>query len=59
VSLAILLEMPGSTLIAAAWLGQVPPAAIIPAVVLLFAGIALVIRTTTRAGDAPTETPPA
>jgi drug/metabolite transporter (DMT)-like permease len=59
VSLAILLEMPGSTLIAAAWLGQVPPPAIIPAVVLLFAGIALVIRTTTRSEDAPTETPPA
>lgn len=59
VSLAILLEMPGSTLIAAAWLGQVPPVAIIPAVVLLFAGIALVIRTTTRPEGAPTETPPA
>ena len=58
VSLAILLEMPGSTLIAAAWLGQVPPVGIIPAVVLLFVGIALVIRTTTAAGDAPTETPP-
>ena len=59
VSLAILFEMPGSTLIAAAWLGQVPPLAIVPAVVLLFVGIALVIRTTTRPGDAPSETPPA
>jgi drug/metabolite transporter (DMT)-like permease len=59
VSLAILFEMPGSTLIAAAWLGQVPPPAIIPAVVLLFVGIALVIRTTTRPDGAPTETPPA
>ena len=52
VSLAILLEMPGSTAIAAAWLGQVPPA-IIPAVVLMFAGIAMVISTTTRPGDPP------
>ena len=59
VSLAILLEMPGSTLIAAAWLDQIPPAAIIPAVVLMFAGIALVISTTTRASDPPSEIPPA
>jgi drug/metabolite transporter (DMT)-like permease len=59
VSLAILFEMPGSTLIAAAWLGQVPPLAIIPAVLLLFAGLALVIRTTTPAAAAPTEIPPA
>ena len=59
VSLAILLEMPGSTAIAAAWLGQVPPPAIIPAVVLMFAGIAMVISTTTRPTDAPSETPPA
>jgi drug/metabolite transporter (DMT)-like permease len=59
VSLAILFEMPGSTLIAAAWLGQVPPAAVIPAVVLLFAGIALVISTTTRPTDPPSESPPA
>lgn len=59
VSLAILFEMPGSTLIAAAWLGQVPPPAIIPAVVLLLVGIGLVIRTTTRPDGAPSETPPA
>ncbi len=58
VSLAILFEMPGSTLIAAGWLGQIPPWQIVPAVVLLFAGIALVIRTTTRPGGAPSESPP-
>lgn len=58
VSLAILFEMPGSTLIAAGWLGQVPPLAILPAVALLFAGLTLVIRTTTRPDDAPTEIPP-
>ncbi|MBI1376685.1 MAG: EamA family transporter [Frankiales bacterium] len=55
-SLAILLEMPGATLIAALWLGQVPPLALLPAVALIFAGLVLVIR----AGDprTPTETPP-
>lgn len=57
VSLAILFEMPGSTLIAAAWLGQRPPLAIVPAVGLLFVGLALVIRVTT--GATPSETPPA
>ena len=60
VSLAILLEMPGSTVIAAAWLGQVPSPMVIPAVVLLFIGIAVVISTTTRAeSPEPSETPPA
>ena len=55
-SLAILLEMPGATIIAAIWLGQVPPASIVPAVALIFAGLVLVIR----AGDprTPTESPP-
>jgi len=55
-SLAILLEMPGATIIAAVWLGQVPPPAIIPAIVLLFAGLVLVIRS----GDprVPSESPP-
>jgi drug/metabolite transporter (DMT)-like permease len=59
VSLAILFEMPGATLIAALWLGQVPPLAVVPAVVLIFVGLALVIRTTTPADAAPTEMPPA
>jgi drug/metabolite transporter (DMT)-like permease len=55
-SLAILLEMPGATLIAALWLGQVPPLSIVPAVALIFSGLFLVIR----AGDprTPTESPP-
>jgi drug/metabolite transporter (DMT)-like permease len=43
VSLAILFEMPGATLIAAWWLGQAPPVDILPAVVLLFVGVAVVI----------------
>ncbi len=55
-SLAILFEMPGAILIAAIFLGQVPPAALLPGVVLLFAGLVLVIR----AGDrrVPSESPP-
>jgi drug/metabolite transporter (DMT)-like permease len=56
VSLAILLEMPGATLIAAIALGQVPPLAILPAVALMFAGIVLVIRAGSR--TVPSETPP-
>lgn len=56
VSLAILLEMPGATLIAALALGQLPPVGIIPAVVLIFGGIAMVIRYGTR--EVPTETSP-
>ena len=48
--------MPGATIIAAVWLGQVPPASIVPAIMLIFAGLVLVIR----AGDprTPTESPP-
>lgn len=56
VSLAVLFEVPGAILIAALWLGQVPPLAILPAVVLLFAGLVLVIRSGER--GLPTETPP-
>lgn len=44
VSLAILLEMPGSTIIAALTIGQVPPLGLIPAALLLFGGLAMVIR---------------
>jgi drug/metabolite transporter (DMT)-like permease len=56
VSLAVLFEVPGAILIAALWLGQVPPLAILPAVVLLFAGLVLVIRS--GGSGLPTETPP-
>ncbi len=56
VSLAILLEMPGATLIAAITLQQLPPLGIVPAVALMFAGIVLVIRAGTK--DVPTESPP-
>jgi drug/metabolite transporter (DMT)-like permease len=47
-STAILLETPGATLIAAVWLGQLPPAAAYPAVVLILAGLVLVVRTNRR-----------
>jgi drug/metabolite transporter (DMT)-like permease len=56
VSMSILLEMPGATIMAAIALGQVPPPAIIPAVLLMFAGIALVIRAGSR--TVPSESSP-
>lgn len=43
-STAILLETPGAALIAAVWLGQWPPAAAYPAVVLILLGLVLVAR---------------
>jgi drug/metabolite transporter (DMT)-like permease len=43
-STAILLETPGATLIAAVWLGQLPPAASWPALLLILAGLGLVLR---------------
>lgn len=56
VSLAILLEMPGATIIAAVALGQVLPLALVPAMVLMFAGIVIVIRSGSR--EVPTEASP-
>ncbi len=44
VSLAILLEIPGASLIAAAWLGQVPGPAAVAGLLLILAGMAMVIR---------------
>lgn len=43
VSLVLLLEVPGAALIAAAFLGQVPPAAAFPGVALLLAGLGIVV----------------
>jgi drug/metabolite transporter (DMT)-like permease len=57
-SLAILFEMPGSTLIAALWIGQIPPLAIVPAVILLFAGLVMVIRSGDRVPPNSTGPPP-
>jgi len=42
-SFAILFELPGSIIFAAFLLGQVPPLALVPALVLLFAGLMVVI----------------
>lgn len=56
VSLAILFEMPGSTLVAAVWLGQIPPLGLIPAVALMFVGLVMVIRSSSV--KVPTQTPP-
>ncbi len=60
VSLAILFEMPGAALIAAVWLGQHPPWGIIPAALLLLAGVALVVRSSPARAtlDGPLEAPP-
>ena len=44
VSLAILLEMPGATIVAAIWLGQIPPLALLPAAALILVGLVVVIR---------------
>ena len=49
VSLSILFEVPGATLIAAIWLHQHPHALAIPGLVLIIAGVAAVISTRDRA----------
>lgn len=43
-SLAILFELPGAVIIAALWLGLVPPLAVLPALALILLGLAVVIR---------------
>jgi drug/metabolite transporter (DMT)-like permease len=44
VSLAVLLEVPGATLVAWAFWGQAPPPATLPGAALLLAGLAVVVR---------------
>ena len=56
VSLAILFEMPGATLVAAIWLGQVPPLALLPAATLILAGLVIVIKAADRGPAAATLT---
>ena len=61
VSLAILFEMPGATIVAAIWLGQIPPLGLLPAAALILIGLVIVIRATESRGgrDAmPSETSP-
>ena len=52
VSLGILFEMPGATLVAAVWLGQVPPWGILPAAALILAGLVIVVRSAGRVAPA-------
>ncbi|MEO6821686.1 MAG: DMT family transporter [Candidatus Nanopelagicales bacterium] len=56
VSLAYLFEVPGAALIAAWWLGQGVPFDLLPALLLLFAGLVIVIASATR--RTPTESSP-
>jgi drug/metabolite transporter (DMT)-like permease len=55
VSLAILFEMPGATLIAAVTLGQTPPLAILPAAALLLLGVGLVVTSQQDVTSIPAE----
>ncbi|MEU5048338.1 DMT family transporter [Streptomyces sp. NPDC021096] len=55
-STAILLETPGAALIAALWLGQLPPAAAYPALAVIMAGLVLVIMGDRRRPPVPPET---
>lgn len=48
VSLALLMEIPGATLIAAVFLGQTPPLMALPAALLLLVGLAIVISARSR-----------
>lgn len=43
-SMAILFELPGAVIIAAAWLGVVPPLSVLPALALILVGLVVVIR---------------
>ncbi|MET9360482.1 DMT family transporter [Streptomyces sp. NPDC006632] len=52
-STAILLETPGAALIAALWLGQRPPALAYPALLVILAGLALVVRAGRTSRAAP------
>lgn len=54
VTLAVLLETPTASLIAWAWLGEVPPLLVVPGAALVLAGLAVVVTTRRQ----PTEPPP-
>ena len=53
VALVILLEVPAATVIAAVWLGQVPPLAAIPAAALVLVGVALVVTSRPLGAEQP------
>ncbi len=52
VSLALLLEVPGASLLAAAILGQVPPLAAVAGLLVILTGMSLVVVGNARAGSA-------
>ena len=54
ISVVVLLEVPGSALVAWAWLGQVPSPAAVPGLILLMAGVFLVVLATGRTRGAVT-----
>ncbi len=56
VSLAILFELPGAIIVAGLFLGQLPSPQVIPALLLLGAGLVVVIRASRS--QEPVETPP-
>jgi drug/metabolite transporter (DMT)-like permease len=51
VATAFLLAVPLSAVIAAVWLGQVPPAAAVPATALVLVGVAVVVRAQARPAE--------
>lgn len=57
-STSLLLEIPGAALLAALWLGQWPEAAAYPALAVILAGLALVIRGERAPGAPAAERPP-
>ena len=57
VSMTILLEVPGAALLAAAFLGQTPPAAVYGGLLLILGGLVIVVRSTAER-PAPVEAPP-
>jgi drug/metabolite transporter (DMT)-like permease len=58
VSLCLLFEMPGAAVIAATWLGQLPPWGVLPAAALLLTGVGIVIGSGGTGPEDQTETPP-
>jgi drug/metabolite transporter (DMT)-like permease len=58
VSLSLLFEMPGAAVIAAVWLGQLPPWGVLPAAALLLAGVAVVIGSGGAGPESSVEVPP-
>jgi drug/metabolite transporter (DMT)-like permease len=54
-ALAILLEVPGASFVAWAWLGQVPPASVVPGALLMLLGLVIVVRS--RGTATTTEVP--